>query len=1044
MKNLTAISLLFACCSASAGSEELFAAKIEPILRQHCFACHSHEKKIKGGLALDSRSGWEKGGDSGPAVVPGKPEASLLIKAVSHVEKDLQMPPKKMLPAAEIALLKEWVRAGAHDPRVEPITAKARALPPTPPAGPTVTPAVAVHAEKFRREIFPLVDKSCSSCHDADAREGGVVLTAPDGTFDQPTEVALWKKVRRVLAAGKMPPEDADPIAPPEVAALTGWIDRGLDIERGRLAASGSRHVVRRLTNREFNRSLLTLVGAESSLRDFVAGENAPADAVENTGFSNDAAANPLTKSHLEAFKKAALTALADFAPYIEQARPPLHYFYHGEYCYTSRATQDHVFDFVKNVAHPLSEHEFRTRREIEKITGKSFLGRPMNKAVFGPALFPFQPGPLEKFDNDLLLANAVAFPASEMYSRGSFQFRIRVRGKPAADGTLPLMRIKVGCFDVFANHFRTLDSVQLTEKEQVLEFEGNVKDFPFLDSIPPERTFRDGNVPNLASFATNDWYDCLGALFIVLVENASRHENGLPKTPGHHRFSLGNIHIGSYDEIYERARAKTLPNYYMKDSELVEVFRKNQAELVGKAPAIEIDWAELTLADVPQDNAVFFSTADRGPTDAYAEQVIGRFFDRAARGFATPEGLRPFLDLYRSLRADGVGFERAVHEVLATILVSPEHLFLGDFGTPGDARGRALLLAEKLSFWLWGESPDARLLAACDGGRLLDDAVLTAEVGRMFADPRARRFVDQFLTEAWHLDRFDQITINAKQHPLYDAELEADIKEQFRRTMHDAFGLNGRSSVLTLIADDHLWVNRRLAALSRVDGYKGRGEFVKVKLPPESPLGGVLTQARIMKMNSDGTDSHPVRRGTWLLERILHDPPPPPPKVTPLKEQGLIKATTLRERIAEHARSGEACMGCHRRIDPFGLAFENFDATGAWRDAVSLGDRQEKVDIAFQLEEGRKIASLRELKAYILDTKVEAFSRGFVESLVQYAVGRSLDPLDDLTVEKARRVFADSRYDFAALLKAVAISPSFKGIDKDSRINPSNHKTYP
>ena len=136
--------------------------------------------------------------------------------------------------------------------------------------------------------------------------------------------------------------------------------------------------------------------------------------------------------------------------------------------------------------------------------------------------------------------------------------------------------------------------------------------------------------------------------------------------------------------------------------------------------------------------------------------------------------------------------------------------------------------------------------------------------------------------------------------------------------------------------------------------------------------------------------------------------------------------------------------MGCHRRIDPFGLAFENFDATGAWRDAVSLGDRQEKVDIAFQLEEGRKIASLRELKAYILDTKVEAFSRGFVESLVQYAVGRSLDPLDDLTVEKARRVFADSRYDFAALLKAVATSPSFKGIDKDSRINPSNHKTHP
>ena len=100
-----------------ARAEEIFAS-IEPILKQRCFECHSHEKKIKGGLALDSKSGWEKGGESGPAVVPGKPEASLLIKAVSHVEKDLQMPPKKMLPRAEIAVLAEWIRQGAPDPRL--------------------------------------------------------------------------------------------------------------------------------------------------------------------------------------------------------------------------------------------------------------------------------------------------------------------------------------------------------------------------------------------------------------------------------------------------------------------------------------------------------------------------------------------------------------------------------------------------------------------------------------------------------------------------------------------------------------------------------------------------------------------------------------------------------------------------------------------------------------------------------------------------------------------------------------------------------------
>lgn len=98
-------------------ADEFFAAKVEPLLKQRCFECHSHASKIKGGLALDSKSGWEKGGDSGPAIIPGKPEASLLMKALSHAEKDLKMPPKQMLPRSEIDLLAEWIRQGAADPR---------------------------------------------------------------------------------------------------------------------------------------------------------------------------------------------------------------------------------------------------------------------------------------------------------------------------------------------------------------------------------------------------------------------------------------------------------------------------------------------------------------------------------------------------------------------------------------------------------------------------------------------------------------------------------------------------------------------------------------------------------------------------------------------------------------------------------------------------------------------------------------------------------------------------------------------------------------
>lgn len=117
MRSILIATLCFASVTR-AQDAAFFEAKVLPLLKQRCFECHSHENKIKGGLALDSKSGWEKGGESGPAIVPGKPEASLLIKAVSHAEKDLKMPPKKMLPSAEIAVLAEWIRQGAPDPRM--------------------------------------------------------------------------------------------------------------------------------------------------------------------------------------------------------------------------------------------------------------------------------------------------------------------------------------------------------------------------------------------------------------------------------------------------------------------------------------------------------------------------------------------------------------------------------------------------------------------------------------------------------------------------------------------------------------------------------------------------------------------------------------------------------------------------------------------------------------------------------------------------------------------------------------------------------------
>ncbi|MBM4077207.1 MAG: DUF1588 domain-containing protein, partial [Planctomycetes bacterium] len=198
-------------------------------------------------------------------------------------------------------------------------------------------------------------------------------------------------------------------------------------------------------------------------------------------------------------------------------------------------------------------------------------------------------------------------------------------------------------------------------------------------------------------------------------------------------------------------------------------------------------------------------------------------------------------------------------------------------------------------------------------------------------------------------------------------------------------------------------------------------------KLAENSPYGGVLTQALLMKMNSDGADSHPIRRGVWVLERILFNPPPPPPKVTPLKEQGLIKAKSLRERIDEHARSSSSCVNCHARIDPFGLAFENFDAVGAWRDTVLVGDQQQPVELSLKLADGTVIQSSDDLKTYILTQRIDVFTHGFVEGLLQYATGRQPDLADDESIENSWKMFAAAGYDFKILVQAIAASESFR-----------------
>ena len=243
-----------------------------------------------------------------------------------------------------------------------------------------------------------------------------------------------------------------------------------------------------------------------------------------------------------------------------------------------------------------------------------------------------------------------------------------------------------------------------------------------------------------------------------------------------------------------------------------------------------------------------------------------------------------------------------------------------------------------------------------------------------------------------------NSVTHIAANDPLRDTMLEEPVaffEEVLRHNL----------SVMDFLHSDYAVVNERLAAHYRLPKVYGP-HFRKVPIAPQANRGGLLTSAAIMTMNSDGKDSHPLKRGVWMLKRILDDPPPPPPPNVPevdLTDPEILKMT-LKERTANH-RNKPACLSCHAKIDPWGIAFENYDALGAYRTHIN----NQPVDATSELFNRQTLAGIDGLKRYLLTDRQDQFARAMVHKLTAYALGRPLSfgdraDIDNLTAQFRRR----------------------------------------
>ena len=331
---------------------------------------------------------------------------------------------------------------------------------------------------------------------------------------------------------------------------------------------------------------------------------------------------------------------------------------------------------------------------------------------------------------------------------------------------------------------------------------------------------------------------------------------------------------------------------------------------------------------------------------------------------------------------------------VITTILASPHFLFRieKDPSTQDDDGIRKLdghELASRLSYFLWSSMPDERLFDLAKSGELAKQDVLTAQVKRMLADAKSRALVDNFAGQWLQLRDLSRLMPDPEKFPEFDGKLRSAMRretEMFFETM-----IREDRSVLEFLNADFTYVNERLARHYGIPEVTG-DEFQRVSLG--QGRRGVLTHASILFLTSNPTRTSPVKRGKWILDNMLAEPPPPPPADVPELEEGAETLGTLREQMEQH-RANESCAVCHRTMDALGFGLENFDAVGAWRDK----DGKDTIDASGELPSGQGFDGAADLMRILVDEKKGQFCRCLTEKLLVYGLGRGLGSYDRLSL---------------------------------------------
>jgi len=888
--------------------------------------------------------------------------------------------------------------------------------------------------------VQPFFERYCFGCHGPRKQKGDLDLSKDFSVVTVSRNLRQWDQVRARLQDQEMPPEDAPRLPKPqERAAAVAWLREVTDREARRHAGDPGIVLARRLSNAEYDYSIRDLTGIDlRPTREF------PVDPANEAGFDNSGESLTMSEALLKKYLAAART-VADHAVlkpegFVFAPHPVVTDTDRDKYCvqrivdFYNRHAVDYAAYFqalwrwktvnpqisLRGIAEQagLSYRYLETLRAL--LDEAPWSGSPVEELWTQWNLLPGEAARADSAAQECAkLAETVArlrlkFPALEDklevkgISRGSQPFLLWRNAQLAAQH----LKAPAGADPSVARFCRVFpDAFVVLERG------------PYYDKgSSPKGRFLSAGFHLMQGYYRDD-----GPLCELVLDEAGQREID---TLWNELHFICQDSLRQYRDFIFFERAE--PPRFMVDASF-DFARSEDKDATSPSKirqlrdAYELKAAEKGASQQALDAIEAYFTGmnrtlrrdedDRRRAEPVHLQALRDFAARAWRRPLTAAEGDGLLAFYRELREkDQLSHEDAFRDALASVLMSPSFCYRVDLSAGGPLTD--LELASRLSYFLWSSLPDAELLRHAAAGDLHQPAVLTAQARRMLGDPKVRGLATEFAGNWLDFRRFEEHNaVDRDRFPGFTNDLRQAMFEEPVRYFMDLARRN--RPVLDLLYGQDTVVNRTLAKHYGMPE-PSTDEWVPVADARPYGRGGLLTMAVFLTKNAPGLRTSPVKRGYWVVRRLLGEQIPPPPATVPTlpKDEAALGDLTLPQVLARH-RQDRACAGCHRRFDSVGLVFEGFGPVGERRER-DLGGKPVETSATFP--DGKDRDGLAGLRDYLREKRQNDFVDTLARKALSYALGRGLLASDRDTIEAMK-----GKDRFGDLVDVIVTSPQFR-----------------